>query len=283
VTPRSQESVAVSADGNAWFLLNASPEIRAQVESFSPLHPRGPRHSPIAGIVLTNGDLDHCLGLLSLRESHPLRVYATRAVRDGWTEGNLLHRTLQRFEHQVSWTTLVPGASSPLLCADGTPSGLVIEAVSVPGKLPIHLEHLRPPSAEDNIGLLLREPARGATLGYFPAVGSPSPGLASALAAAQCIFFDGTFWSSDELGAQGLGDKRAEDMAHWPLSGADGSLAFLAALAASVSDAAAAHASRCVLIHVNNTNPVLRDDSPEAARVRQARVEIARDGMEILL
>ncbi|MGH7324671.1 MAG: MBL fold metallo-hydrolase, partial [Candidatus Rokuibacteriota bacterium] len=95
-TPRTQECVAVSADSKAWFLLNASPEIRTQIESFPPLHPRAPRHSPVAGIVLTNGDLDHCLGLLSLRESYPLTVYATDRVRRGFTENNILYRTLQR-------------------------------------------------------------------------------------------------------------------------------------------------------------------------------------------
>src|ERR1043165_2563145 len=103
VVPRTQESVAVSVDGARWLLLNASPEIRSQIESFSGLHPREPRHSPIAGIVLTNGDLDHCLGLLSLRESHPLTVYATDAVRRGFTESNALYRTLERFPGQVTW------------------------------------------------------------------------------------------------------------------------------------------------------------------------------------
>jgi len=92
--PRTQESVAVSGDGESWFLINCSPEIRAQIESFPPLHPRAPRHSPIAAILLTNGDLDHCLGLLSLRESHPLVLYATEPVRRGFVEGNVLYRTL---------------------------------------------------------------------------------------------------------------------------------------------------------------------------------------------
>lgn len=110
-TPRTQESVAVSAGGRDWFLLNASPEIRQQIESFEPLHPRGPRHSPIGAIVLTNGDLDHCLGLLSLRESHPLVVYATERVRRGFTEANVLYRTLQRFPEHV--TRKRPRSSSP--------------------------------------------------------------------------------------------------------------------------------------------------------------------------
>jgi len=127
VRARTQESVAVSADGEHWFLLNASPEIRGQIESFAPLHPRSARHSPIAGIVLTNGDLDHCLGLLSLRESQPLCVYATAAVREGFTQGNVLHRTLQRFEGQVRFIDLELGRATSLLKPDGRPSGLLLE------------------------------------------------------------------------------------------------------------------------------------------------------------
>src|SRR5207253_6172232 len=116
--------VAVSADGLSWFLLNASPEIRSQIESFPPLHPRGPRHSPIEGIAITNGDLDHCLGLLSLRESHPLVVYATERVRSGFTEGNVLYQTLERFPGQITWRLLKLGRAEDLTVAGGAPSGL---------------------------------------------------------------------------------------------------------------------------------------------------------------
>jgi pyrroloquinoline quinone biosynthesis protein B len=270
---RSQESVAVSADGQAWFLLNASPEIRAQIESFAGLHPRAPRHSPIAGIVLTNGDLDHCLGLLSLRESYPLCLYTTRSVERGWTQGNVLHRTLQRFPEQLSFRPLTLGRAEVLALRDGSPSGLTLEAVPVPGKLPIHLEGMYPPSAEDNIGLLVREPARERTLAYFPAVAAACSPLAAAVAQADCVFFDGTFWSSDELPRAGLGDKRAEDMAHWPIGGANGSLGWLREL----------RAARRIFIHVNNTNPILREDSAEAQQLTAAGVELAYDGMELAL
>jgi pyrroloquinoline quinone biosynthesis protein B len=263
----------VSADGTTWFLLNASPEIRAQIESFAPLHPRAPRHSPIAGIVLTNGDLDHCLGLLSLRESYPLQLYATSGVHRGWADRNVLHRTLQRFPGQITWHTLALGQRMPLLSSSGAESGLVLEAVAVPGKLPIHLEGLSTASEEDNVGLLVHEPATGKTLAYFPAVAAQTPAIRAALAAADCVFFDGTFWSSDELAALGLGEKRAEDMAHWPVGGRAGSLALLAELA---------HARR-VLIHINNTNPILLEDSAQANEVQAAGVEIAYDGMEVTL
>jgi len=121
---RTQESVALSADGEHWFLLNASPEIRQQIESFPGLWPRRPRHWPIAGILLNNGDLDHCLGLLSLRESYPLVGYATESVRRGFSDGNILYRTLQRFPEQLRWETLALGARCRCCCPTGTcPAG----------------------------------------------------------------------------------------------------------------------------------------------------------------
>jgi pyrroloquinoline quinone biosynthesis protein B len=273
VRARTQESLAISADGESFFLLNASPEVRSQIESYPGLHPRGPRHSPIAGIVLTNGDLDHCLGLLSLRESHRLQLYATPAVERGFREGNVLFRTLQRFPEQVRFHALRPGQATPLLRADGSPSGLTAEPVPVPGKLPIHLEAHTQASPEDNSGLLIREPARGRTLGYFPAIAGPCPQLIAACAEADCGFFDGTFWSSDELPRHGLGEKRAEDMAHWPVGGETGSLAWLAQL----------RMPRRVFIHINNTNPMLREDSAQARQLAAARVELAYDGMEFTL
>jgi pyrroloquinoline quinone biosynthesis protein B len=264
---RTQESVAVSADGERWFLLNASPEIRAQLESFPPLWPRAPRHSPVSGILLSNGDLDHCLGLLSLRESHPIAVYATEAVHRGFEEGNVLYRTLQRFPEQVRWFGLSLGREVEL--AD---SGLFVTALPIPGKLPLHLERLRAPSAEDNVGLRIRDGRRGGTLAYLPAVAGPSPEVDEALRGADCVFFDGTFWSSDELIAADLGTRRAEDMAHWPVGGANGSLALLAKLP-----------GRRILIHVNNTNPLLREDGAEWKAVSAAGVEVAHDGLELEL
>jgi pyrroloquinoline quinone biosynthesis protein B len=271
--PRTQESVAISADGAHWFLLNASPEIRGQIEGFPPLHPREPRHSPIAGILLTNGDLDHCLGLLSLRESHPLVVYATERVRRGFTAGNVLYRTLQRFADQVTWRPLAPGRETELTLPGGGPSGLAVEPVALPGKLPIHLEGGLAPDPEDNIGLRVRETATGRRLAYLPAVGGPSAAVHAALDGAGAAFLDGTFWSSDELRDQGLGEKRAEDMAHWPIGGDAGSLAALRTV----------RAARRIYIHLNNTNPVLREDSPERAAVAAAGWEVAHDGLELTL
>ncbi len=263
---RTQECVAVSADGHDWLLLNCSPEIRQQIESFPGLHPRGPRDSPIAGIVLTNGDLDHCLGLLSLRESHPLVVYATESVRRGFMDDNVLYRTLERFPGQVTWRTLKLGGEEEI-------AGLTVAALAAPGKPPIHLEHRAPPGPEDNIGLGIREGRSGRGLAYCSAVASVTDDMRRAFDGADAVFFDGTFWSSDELPALGLGTKRAEEMAHLPVGGPDGSLARLAGL----------RARRRVYIHINNTNPMLREDSAERAQVDAAGWEIAVDGMEVRL
>ena len=268
VRARTQESIAVSGDGQSWLLVNASPEIRAQIESFEGLWPRGDRHSPIAGLALTNGDLDHCLGLLSLRESHPLTVYASEAVRAGFTAGNVLYRTLERFEGQVTWRRLELGREQPIAGA-----GLAVTALPAPGKLPLHLEGVRAASPEDNVGLVIRDVRSGSRLAYLSGVSGPSAEVERAVTGAAAVFFDGTFWSSDELIAAGLGTRRAEDMAHWPISGSGGSLEFLARL----------RARRRIFIHVNNTNPILREGSPARAEIERRGLEVAVDGMEVEL
>jgi pyrroloquinoline quinone biosynthesis protein B len=274
IEPRTQECVAVSADGEAWFLLNASPEVRAQIESFPPLHARRLRDSPIQGVLLTNGDLDHTLGLLCLRESQPLVVYATETVRRGFVESNVLYRTLQRFPGQVSWRTLRAGAEVELRRDGGDPSGLSVEAFAVPGKLPVHLEGLGVDSdPRDNVGLRIRERGSRRALVYLSGVARMTPDVLSAAERADCLFFDGTFWSEDELRELGASEKGASDMAHLPIGGPGGSLAALGGVGAA----------RRMYIHLNNTNPVLREDSPERAAVERAGWEIARDGMEIVL
>jgi pyrroloquinoline quinone biosynthesis protein B len=270
---RTQESVAVSADGSSWLLLNTSPEIRRQIEDFPGLHPRGPRHSPISAIALTNGDLDHTLGLLSLRESHRLAVYATDTIRRGFTAGNILYRTLERFPGQVTWRRLEPGREEEVADPDGRPIGLAIEPVPAPGKLPIHLEGLSSPDPGDNVGLRIRETASGRRMAYFPAAAAVTPALRTALTGSDCAFFDGTFWSSDELPGLGLGEKRAEDMAHLPVGGPAGSLAALDGL----------RVARRIFIHLNNTNPLLRHDSIERKAAEDAGWEIACDGLEVTL
>jgi len=273
-SPRTQESICLSADDGDWFVVNASPDIHSQIETFGPLHPDTSRTTPIQAIFLTNGDLDHCLGLLSLRENHRLIVYATDSVRRGFTEGNVLYRTLQRFAGQVTWQTLKLGVEDTVLHADGSPSGLTVEAVALPGKPPIHLEGLV--SSDDpelNVGLRFRQPTSGRVLAYFPAVGRITPSVVEGLKGTDCIMFDGTFWSSNELSAPGFLQKSAEELAHWPVGGSEGSLSMLPKRSAL----------RRVFVHINNTNPVLREDSQERKLVEAAGWEVAWDGMEITL
>lgn len=269
---RTQESVAVGNDLGDWFVLNASPEIRHHIESFDCLHPQSARGTPIQGILLTNGDLDHCLGLLSLRESEPIRVYATGSVWRGFTGDNVLFRTLDRFAGQVSYVPLELDRQRPLIGRDGRDSGLVVQAIAVPGKLPIHLAGHHP-SPEDNVALRVTEASSGKCLAYIPAAANLDRDVERAVERADTVFFDGTFWSSDELIQQGLGDKRAEDMAHWPVGGSHGSLRWLGGLSSV----------QRVFIHINNTNPMLREDSPEHRAVVDAGVSIAHDGMQLCL
>jgi len=270
---RTQESIAVSADGDSWFVLNASPEIRAQIESFGGLHPRAARDSPIQGILVTNGDMDHCLGLLSLRESHPLQIYATEQTRRGFSEGNSLYATLERFAGQTTWRDLKLGQAQDLKRLDGRASGLEVTAVAVPGQPPLHLRARFAPSAEDNVAFRIRDRANGRTLVYLSGVAAITPEVLAAIDGTQCMFFDGTFWAADELIALGLGDKRAEDMSHLPIGGASGSLAQLAHI----------NVPQRYYIHINNTNPILREDSAEHAAVSAAGWRVAYDGLEFEL
>jgi pyrroloquinoline quinone biosynthesis protein B len=260
---RTQISCAVSADGDRWILLGASPDVRVQIEAFPPLWPRAPRDTPIAGIVLPNGDLDACLGLLQLRESQPLTIWATAAVRDGFVEGNTLARTLDRAPGQSTWRTLEPGRAVLL----DEREALEMIPIAVPGKLPPHLFD-RHPSPGDNVGLLLRH--RGKTAAWFPSVAGPSRELERALAEADVVFFDGTFHRDDEL--DGMAGRTARDMAHWPLSGDGGSLRFLSDLP-----------GRTILVHLNNTNPLLDQGSAARADVERAGLEVAFDGLEVTL
>jgi pyrroloquinoline quinone biosynthesis protein B len=266
---RTQDSIALSALSGCWVLCNAAPDVRQQIEAFHELHPRRPRHSPIAAIVLTNGDLDHVLGLFSLRESYPLVVYATEAVRRGLVEHNALLRTLQRFEGQVSWRRLDLHREQPILDRHGEATGIWLTARPIKGKPPVHLEGIAPHSEEQNVGLWLRDQA-GATLAYVSAA-AELDGVAPYLDASHTLLLDGTFWSSDELSAPGLSPSRAEDMAHLPIGGARGSLAATPRLPARTR----------VFTHINNTNPMLRPGSPEREAVEAQGWRIAWDGMEL--
>jgi pyrroloquinoline quinone biosynthesis protein B len=269
VTARTQDSIAISAGaGDRWLLVNASPDVSLQVQRFGPLWPRARRGTPIAAVALTNGDLDHALGLLSLREWEPLRVLATRPVWAGLVERNAMLRTLARTPNQLAWTDLELGREVTL--AD---VGVAVTALAAPGKLPVHLVGLSEPTREDNVALRIRDLAGGGRSAVIATSIGSLDGVDALVDGAEAIFFDGTFWSDDELVVQGLGQARARDMAHVPVGGTDGSLARLAHLRARYR----------VYTHVNNSNPMLRDPSPERAAVEASGWRVAVDGMEIVL
>jgi pyrroloquinoline quinone biosynthesis protein B len=267
---RSQAQLAWSAAPGQWTLLNASPDLRYQIEATPELWPReGGRVSPIAHVVLTGAEVDQTLGLLLLREFHRFRVSATASVRRLLTEDNSLFRVLERFPGQVSWEDI------PLdrpFCAGGAR----LEAIPLGGSYPgfAGAERIAVSSPEEAVlGLFVSPPDGGGTLAFLPGVASVPDALLERLASCDAILFDGTFWSDDEPARiPGLG-RTARQMGHMPVSGPGGSLERLAVL----------RRPRKVYIHINNTNPILDEASPEHGAVRDAGWEVAWDGMEISL
>ena len=271
VKPRTQSSVAVTGDGERWFLLNASPDLRQQIWANAALHPaKDKRHSPIAGALLTNADIDHIGGLLTLRESWPLTVMASRKVVDA-LHANAVFNVLNR--DYVSFRILPLDRPTELLDAEGAKTGLEVEAFAVPGKVALFLEGLDENTAEDTIALHVRSPADGKNFFYIPGCAKVTPELALRLRDAPLVLFDGTFWTDQEMIATGVGVKTGQRMAHISLSGPDGTLAAFRDLGVQ----------RKVLIHINNTNRVLIEDSPESQAVAAAGWEVGYDGMEITL
>ena len=275
--PRTQSSLAVSADGSRWVLLNASPDLRQQILANPPLHPHGTavRHSPITAVVLTNADVDHVAGLLTLRESQPLAIYASERVH-GALEANPIFRVLN--PAFVTHRRLTLGRVQPLTAADEAPLGLTVEPFAVPGKVALYLED---PAAGadfgtaegDTIGLCVRQPDTGAHFFYIPGCAALDAALAERLAGAPLVFFDGTLYDDEEMVTAGLGTKTGRRMGHISMSGPQGSLAAFADLGVE----------RRIFIHINNSNPVLIEDSAARAAVERAGWEVAADGQEITL
>lgn len=273
--PRTQSSVAVSADGASWVLLNCSPDVRVQIESTPTLQPRnGIRHSPIAAVVLTNGDVDHVAGLLSLRERQPFALYATGRVLAALA-ANPMFGVLR--PEMVARRSLALGETVPLQGPGGTPLGIEAEAFAVPGKVALYLEDPEAEHfgsvAEDTIGLRLADAENGRSLFYVPGCAALSEALAARLRDAGLVLFDGTTWRDDEMAQSGTGEKTAGRMGHMCMSGETGSLAAFAGL----------NVERKIYVHLNNTNPALVADTPERAAVEAAGWQVAEDGMEVAL
>jgi pyrroloquinoline quinone biosynthesis protein B len=262
----------MSADGVRWYLVNASPDIRQQIESFDSLHPTGsPRGTPIQAILLTNADIDHITGLLSLREFQPLCLYSTKQVMDWVLESNAVFRAIRLFPSQCTWKTVTTSGRHEIIGVDGKDSGLRYEAFAVPSKPPAYLMDLVSDWSEETIGYKITDAVSGRAFAYVPGIKQINSEILSMLAGCNCVFFDGTFWSDDELINLGIAQKTALVLGHIPVGSLEGSLAKLADL----------HDVRRIYIHINNTNPILVEDSLERRVVEEAGWEVAFDGMDL--
>lgn len=265
---RSQSQLAISGDGKSWFLLGASPDLRYQIESCQALQPSGPgRSSPIAGVVLTGADLDHTLGLLLLREWHRFTIHSTSAVHRLLVEENLTFQLLRRMPDQITWLEHAHDAPFALDPAIGA------RLLSLPGHLPSYAAHRTDlPDEEAVSGLILESPS-GSRMAYFPGLPAIDAALLHELAQCRVILVDGTFWTNDELvRTEGFGSP-ALAIGHLPVSGENGSLAAFRDLSQV----------RRIYTHINNTNPMLDEDSSEHQQIRDSGWELAFDGMEFTL
>lgn len=275
-SPRTQSSLAVSANGADWLLLNASPDLREQIAATPDLSPSAGddvRASPIKAVALTNGDVDHVAGLLNLREAQPFSLYAAGRVLEA-LGANPIFTILQtqlvpRIELRMDEAVALRGAGLDL--------GLSIRAFPVPGKIALYLENAKAPnfgtSAGDTLGLEIIETTTGKSFFYIPGCAKVDAPLATRLKGAALVFFDGTLFHENEMIDQGLLGKTGSRMGHVNMSGADGSMAAFAPL----------DVKRKIYVHINNSNPVLNEFSEEYATAQAAGWEIGEDGMEVSL
>jgi pyrroloquinoline quinone biosynthesis protein B len=275
LAPRSQASVAVSADGRQWVLLNAAPDLRQQINDTPELYPdpnEGPRNSPIKAVVLTNGDVDAIAGLLCLREGQPFTIYGTARVLDVLAsnsvfdvlDASLVKRVVMTYDRPFA----VEGPAGPV--------GMTIEPFPVPGKVPLYLEDEAAGAGfgtreGDTTGLKVTDAASGHHFFYIPGCAKLDDALRARIKGAPLLFFDGTLYTNDEMIAQGLLNKTGDRMGHMNMSGSAGSIEQIAPLGIG----------RKIFIHINNSNPALREDSPERAAIERAGWEVSYDGMEV--
>ena len=265
VSLRSQAAIAVSADAEHWLLVNATPDLRSQIIATPALHPRmAPRHSPISGVVLTGAEVDQIAGLLNLRERHPFGIWATQAV-------------LGEIANNPIFDVLAPAVVARHTVALGLPfdgpGGLSVELFAVPGKVPLYQEAATPDlRGADDINAGVEIQAGGARMIYIPGAAALTEQVTQRIARADVVLFDGTLFTDDEMIRTGAGTKTGRRMGHMPISGAGGSLAALTGMA-----------KRRIYTHINNTNAVLVEGSPERMQVQGTGWEIAYDGMEIVL
>lgn len=268
--PRSQSSIAVSEDGERWILFNASPDIRAQLAAFPAMQPaRAVRDTGIAAVVLMDSQVDHTTGLLSLREGLPLEVWCTRQVHDDLNTGFPLFPMLRHWHGGLVWRELEASDTEPrfLPCA---PS-LALTAIPLRSNAPPYSPRRDRPHPGDNIGVFLRDTRTGFSVLYAPGLGQPDARLRAWMRRADVLLVDGTLWQDDEMIRQGVGSQTGQAMGHLAQSGPGGMIELLADMPAR----------RKILIHINNTNPILDEDSAERAELARHGIEVAWDGMHI--
>jgi len=270
---RTQSSIAVSANGRDWVLVNASPDILFQLRATPALQPApGRRNTPIAAVMLMDAQIDHVTGLLMLREGDPLRLYCTAAVWGDLNTGLPLGKVLSHY-CGLNWNELPISSDAPEAIEVAGIDGIRFTPIPLSSKAPPYSPHRNAAEPGDNIGLLIENTATGKRLFYAPGLGKPEPHVVHAMKQADCVLVDGSFWSDDEMIRLGLANKTALSMGHLPQSGPDGMIALLETLGER----------RKVLIHINNSNPLLNEDSDEATELARHGIETAYDGMEIVL
>lgn len=271
-SPRTQSSIAVSSNGVDWVLFNASPDIRAQLMAFPVMQPaRALRDTAICAVVLMDSQIDHTTGLLMLREKgSPLDVYCTEMVQQDLTSGFPLFKVLEHY-CTVNWHPLSVDDDESF--AIPSADGLRFTAVPLKSEAPPYSPHRHNTQPGDNIGMGIEDTTTGKRLFYAPGLGAIEPHLKPWLENADCLLIDGTFWTEDEMSQRGVGTKPASRMGHLAQSGDSGMLSFLKPL----------KKPRKILIHINNTNPMLDENSSQRAELTQAGIEVAHDGLDITL
>lgn len=268
---RTQSSICVSSDGVNWVLFNASPDLLAQIKSFAALQPgRGIRDTGIRAIVLVDGQIDHTTGLLMLREGKPLEIWCTDMVNEDLTTGNPLFNILGHYAGVNRHRLPIEAGNS--FAIDGI-EHLRFASVALKSKAPPYSPHRDHPHDGDNVGIQITDTRSGKRLFYAPGLGEIEPHLEPLLREADAVMVDGTFWTDDEMIRLGISKKRAREIGHLPQSGPGGMIEVLTPL----------RASRKILIHINNTNPILDEDSAERVQLSAAGIEVAYDGMELTL
>lgn len=267
---RTQSSIAISDNGVDWILCNASPDIRAQLEAFPALQPaRKPRDTAIGAIILLDSQIDHTTGLLTLREGCPHEVWCTEMVHQDLTTGFPLFNMLEHWNGGLKWNPIALDGSFVIPACPN----LVITPIPLRSSAPPYSPYRNDPHPGDNIGLFIEDRRTGGKLFYAPGLGQVSEALLGTMRGADCLLVDGTLWRDDEMRVREVGDKLGSEMGHLPQSGPGGMIEVLDGLPAA----------RKILIHINNTNPILDQDSPERAMLDEHGIEVAFDGMSIEL